>query len=286
MRRCRNAARVAGLGAHGTTMPTAFPGALLGDAAPAKADFQVYDTHVTAVPEAGDPFQVPHGALTRIGVQEDPPGVVLETARGRTVAGQLARQRDAFARLIGEQRDAQATLLEKLTGQRGFADGHGMERPRIAAVDDLLRRFTAPERLDGARTLVAKAAGGEPRLGFVKLLDPEGEAAAPPDAMPEHWASFLLVPIGGLVVLELLAGPKAASYVLSGNIGDVNADLQQLHFRRAALALTDQQAELTPKNEHRLALRKLEPLKRLRAATRGRLIHNDGWAAALEQALR
>jgi hypothetical protein len=108
------------------------------------------------------------------------------------------------------------------------------------------------------------------------------EARAPP---PEHWASFLLVPAGPRVVLEILAGPSAATYVFEGDIAEINRDLQQLHFRRAQLALSDAHAAITPDNPHRLALRKLAPLQRLRAATRARLTHTGDWSGAVRAAL-
>ena len=103
--------------------------------------------------------------------------------------------------------------------------------------------------------------------------------------MPERWASFLLVPAGSLTVLEILAGPSAATYVFAAPMVDVNRDLQLLHFRRGALALSGKDAEPAAGNAWRLALRKLEPLGRLRAATRARLIHSEGWAGALARAL-
>ena len=46
-------------------------------------------------------------------------------------------------------------------------------------------------------------------------------------------------------MLEILAGPSAATYVFEAPIEDVNRDLQLLHFRRGALALTEAEAELT-----------------------------------------
>lgn len=285
LRLVRNAGRVAGLLAHGVAMPEVFPGALLEGAGPRPADFQVYATHVTVVPRDGDPFQVPLGTLTDVAVQEDPPAVALVTARERTVAGQLARKRDAFALAVARARDTQAKLLADTTGQSGFADGLGAPASRVAGFDALLERYTAADRLEGARTLCAEAQGDEPHLGFVQLLDPESDTAASPEALPEHWASFLLVPVGPLVVMEILAGPSAATYVFEGTLAEVNRDLQALHFRRGPLALTPAQAEITPQNPHRLALRRLEPLKRLRAATRARIIHSDGWAEALTRAL-
>ena len=119
----------------------------------------------------------------------------------------------------------------------------------------------------------------------MQLLDPDADATEPLPELPQNWASFLLVPVGPLTVLEILAGPSAATYVFEGAIQDVNRDLQLLHFRRAALALRGEEAELAPGNSYRLALRKLEPLQRLRAATRARIIHNDDWAGGLAKAL-
>jgi hypothetical protein len=286
LRRIRSQARVAGLLAHGIAMPEVFDGALLqAGAEPAPAQFQVYDTHVTVVPEAGDPFQLPHGALTAITTTDDPPAVLLGTATGRVAAGRLARRRDAFFRAVSERREGQQALLAELTGQPGFADGLALARSRVPAFDRLVERSTSPDRAPCAAALLGAARGGEPHLGFVQLLDPDAEALQSPAALPEHWASFLLVPVGPLVVLEILAGPGAATYVFEGALEAVNRDLQLLHFRRGALALSGKEAEPAPGNPWRLALRKLEPLRRLRAATCARLIHNEGWDAALAKAL-
>jgi hypothetical protein len=193
--------------------------------------------------------------------------------------------RDEFLRLAQARRDAQAQLLEALTGVAGFADGLGVERSRVPGFERLVERFTATDRAECAATLLKAARGGEPRLGFVQLLDPDAESLQSPEALPERWASFLLVPAGPLTVLEILAGPSAATYVFAAPIAEVGRDLQVLHFRRGALALSGKDAEPAPGNPWRLALRKLEPLLRLRAATRARLIHNEGWAESLTRVL-
>jgi hypothetical protein len=285
LRRERNQARVKGLLAHGVTMPETFAGALLGAGTVRPAEVQVYDTHVTLVPGDGDPSQLPLGGLTRVSAGEDPPSVVLAMGEARTVVGQLARHRDAFLRAVTERQAAQARLLAEVTGQSCFADGLAVPRGKVGNFDELVRRFAAPDRAVCAAKLLAMAKGGEPRLGFVRLLDPDAERLVGEVALPESWACFLLVPVGALVVLEILAGPSAATYAFAGDITSVGADLQQLHFRRGPLALTEAEAQITPANPHRLALRRLEPLKRLRAATRARLIHNEGWADALGKAL-
>jgi len=280
LKRIRNQARVAGLLAHGITMPEVFSGALVSHDGPTPAELQVYDTHVTVVPVDRDPWQLPLGAITSLHVQSDPPAVVLETRDGLTTIGQLARRRDACEAAIAERREAQRRLLAAVTGQAGFSDGWALRQSEISGFDALLERYAAAERAAGARQLLAVATK-EPRLGFVQLLDPDADALRGASVLPENWAIFLLVPSGTLTVLEILAGPSAATYAFRGDMDAVNRDLQLLHFRRAPLALTGDQAQITPGNPHRLALRKLEPLQRLRSATVARVFHTEGWANSL-----
>ena len=92
------------------------------------------------------------------------------------------------------------------------------------------------------------AADAEPRFGFVALLDPDDETLESPAALPEHWATFVLAPVRGKTVLEILAGPSAATYVFASDIEATNRDLQVLHFRRAPLALSNEDARLTRDN--------------------------------------
>jgi hypothetical protein len=284
LRRVRNQARVAGLLAHGVTMPDVFGGAVLSDAGPCLSEFQVYDTHVTVVPADGDPWQIPLGAVTAVRSQSEPPAVAIETGTHLTILGQLARQREACQAAIVERREAQRRLLAELTGQSGFSDGSGIVRSAIRGFQQLQERFTAPERAPCGSALLAVATG-DPRLGFVQLLDPDGERVRCPAPLPDNWSVFLLVPVGPLTLLEILTGPAAATYVFRCEIDAVNRDLQLLHFRRAPLALTAEQAELTPGNPYRLALRRLEPLQRLRSVTVARLVHNEGWERALRAVL-
>ena len=197
----RNQARVKGLLAHGVTMPETFTGALLERGAIRQAELAVFDTHVTIVPADADPFQLPLGALTRVAAQDDPPGVVLAAGEAVTVVGQLARRRDAFLRAVTGRQAAQARLLADLTGQACFADGRAVPRNAVPDFDALSARFGAAERAPCAASLLAAARGGEPRLGFVQLLDPDAEGLAGEAALPEHWACFLLVPVGALVAL-------------------------------------------------------------------------------------
>ena len=166
LRRTRNHARVEGLLAHGITMPESFAGALLGAGTPAPADLLIFDTHVAVVPEEGDPFQLPLGALTSVETGDDPPCVRLASGTAVVAVGRLARQRDALLRAVERGRSAQAQLLAATTGQSCFADGLAVPRSTVRDFDGLLRRFTAPDRAEGAGRLVAGAKGGEPRIGF------------------------------------------------------------------------------------------------------------------------
>ena len=284
LKRTRNQARVRGMLAHGITMPETFSGALLRKAGNQAAEFQIYDTHITVVPDDRDPWQIPLGALNEVTTFDDPPAFGLDSDAGLTTLGQLGRKRDECGRAIAEKREAQRQLLEEISGQPGFADGRGVRRTAIRDFEMLIRRYASSDRAPCATTLL-EAATAEPRLGFVQLLDPDREGLQSPMLLPANWASFLLVPTGELTILEILAGVSAATYVFRADIEQVNRDLQLLHFRRAPLALTEDQAALTPTNPHRLALRKLEPLRRLRAATVARVIHNDGWSASLRTAI-
>lgn len=281
----RNRARVAGLLAHGVVPPSVFAGEWGRDTGPDRVEIQVYPTHVTIVPSTRDPVQIPLGGVVSIDDGEPAPAVALYGPGLDITLGRLGRQRDALMRAMTAARDLQARTLAGYTGRDVFADGQGVARASLEGFEYLLERSCSPDRLDGAKALLALAAGGEPRLGYAQLLDPDPVSAQARAPLPEQWASFLLVPVGPRVVLELLAGPSAATYVFEGNIADVNRDLQQLHFRRAQLALSEAQAAITPDNPHRLALRKLEPLKRLRAATRARVIHTTDWSGALRAAV-
>ncbi len=262
-------------------MPEVFEGTLLPPhGASGPAEIQVYDTHLTLAPQDSDPFQVPFGALKGVRVQDDPPAVLLEANEGARALGLLVRQRDACRDAIVARLDAHARVLSDLTGQDDFADGLGVPRARVRDFAGLVERYAASSRAPCAASLIA-AATDDPRIGFVQLLDPDGETLSPPSPLPERWGAFLLVPIGGVAVLEVVAGPAAATYVFRAPIDEVNRDLQLMHFRRASLALTDEQAALTPTDPHRLALRRLEPLRRLRACTVARLVHNEGWGEGL-----
>jgi len=284
LRRVRNQARIAGMLAHGITMPEVYEGAVFAPEARA-AELQVYDTHVTLVPDNDDPWQVPLGAVTSVREEPEPPAITLVTSAGLTTLGRLGRQRDACRAAIVERRDAQRQLLGELAGEPGFSDGWGLPPTEVHDFTGILERFAAPERVSGARTLLA-AATADPRIGFVQLLDPDREGLQSAARLPENWAVFLLVPVGAGTVLEMVAGPSAATYVFRGEIDGVNRDLQLLHFRRAPLALSEEQAAISVDNPHRLALRKLEPLKRLRSAIVARIVHTERWATATTDALK
>jgi hypothetical protein len=280
----RNRARVAGVLAHGLGAPEIYDGAALDGPSPGRAEIHVYDTHVTIVPETGLPWQVPFGALTAVEPIETPPGVVLRGASTATTLGWLARRRDACLASLTDRVHAQRRLLTTLTGQDAFADGLGVARSGVSDFDRTVARFTAPARAGSAREVLASA-DAEPRVGFVALLDPDDDTLEPPTPLPGHWASFVLAPVRGRTVLEILAGPSAATYVFRSPIDEVNRDLQVLHFRRAPLALRDAEARLTPDNPLRLALRAVEPLRRLRDRLAARVVHDDGWAAAFRDAV-
>lgn len=285
----RDAARVAGLLAHGITRPETFAGAVGAGVAARPARLLVYATHVTVVPEGGDPFQVPFGAVSDVSFDEASYAVMLATEEATeerpVVLSRLGRRTEDLGRAIREARDAQGRRLATAAGSGRFADGRGVPARELPDFARLLDSWSAPERAEGAARLVGKAPDGEARLGLVELLDPDEESLAAKVALPENLAAFLLVPAKGRVVLEILSGPGAATYLFDGEIGAIGRDLQALHFRRRPLALTEAEAVGSAGRPYRLALRRLEPLKRLRAATRARILHTEAWETSLAKAL-
>lgn len=272
LRAARDRARVAGLLAHGVTAPLVFAGGLREPEC--AASLLVYRTHLTVVPADRDPFQVPFGRIRAIRFGAGEWTVAVETEDGVSTFGRLARQTDAFARELTNAWEAQGKRLAAVAGDPRFADGLA-----IAGFDALVEPWTAPERDACAATIRRHA--GEIRVGLVELLDPDGEALAPKRPMPENLAAFLLARVEEKVVLELLSGPSAATYVFRGTLDDVNRDLQRLHFRRRPLSFSENELAGEAARPYRLALRRLEPLQRLRAALAGRVVHGEGWEKGL-----
>jgi hypothetical protein len=247
------------------------------------AAFLVYPTHVTVVPRQGDVVQLPFGAVEAIAFDGERWTVTMEAPGGAFVFGQLARQTDPFLRAVSGAREAQARRLSEISGTGLFTDGGGVTASKFDAFDRLLESWCAPERLEGAKTLLGKGERSAARIGLVDLLDPDEQGLAAKVALPGNVAAFLLVPFAGKVATEILSGPSAATYLFRGGIDEVNRDLQALHFRRRPLASSAEEEKGSPGRPYRLALRKLEPLKRLRAATTARVIHSEGWSERLEK---
>jgi hypothetical protein len=212
---------------------------------------------------------VPFGALTSVERIDTPAAVVLRGPSAITHVGWLARAGTRCSSGYRAPARAARPVARRSPDRTASPMDFGVPRPAVQDFDPAIERFTALERADHARAVLA-AADGEPRLGFVKLLDPDDGTLEAPALLPDHWASFLLAPVRNRTVLEILSGPSAATYVFEGPIDEINRDLQVLHFRRGPLALGDEEARLTPRNPLRLALRALEPLRRLRDRTRAR----------------
>lgn len=282
----RTDARLRGLLAHGLGVPERFDGAVLEPGPAADARLLVFPTHVAAVPAGTDPFQVPFGSVTDVSFTEGTWEVVLETPSGNVHFGRLARRTDAFARAVRKAREAMLERCAKASGTRLFADGRAVPATALGTdFERLLVSFSAPERLDGAREIVTRAGRDGCRLGLAELLDPDEDSLAAKEELPENTAAFLLATVGDRVVLELLSGPSAATYVFRGATDAIAADLAAIHFRRRGLALSEEETRGPAGRPYRLALRRLEPLKRLRAATAARVLHTEGWGESLNKVL-
>ncbi len=282
----RDAARVRGLLAHGLGVPESFDGALLEPGPARDARLLVWPTHVAVVPAGADPFQVSLGGVTDVRFTEGTWEVLLDAPGGPFHFGRLARRTDAFARAV---RAARAAMLERCanaSGTRLFADGRAVAASALGRdFERLLEAWSAPERLAGAREIVRRAGREASSIGLAELLDPDEEGLAAKAELPENTAAFLLAVVRGRVVLELLSGPSAATYVFRGSREEIGADLATLHFRRRGLSLTRAEENGPEGRPYRLALRRLEPLKRLRAATLARVVHDARWPQGFAKAL-
>jgi hypothetical protein len=282
----RDAARVRGLLAHGLGAPEPFEGAVLEPGPARDARLLVWPTHVTVVPSGADPYQLPLGSVDGVTFSEGTWEVVLSATSGTIHVGRLARRTDAFARAIREARAAMLERCARASGTPRFADGRAVPAGDLGPdFNRLLESWSAPDRLDGALGIVKRAGLKGAAIGLAELLDPDDESLTAREPLPENTAAFLLATLPGKVVLELLSGPSAATYVFRGEPAVVVRDLAALHFRRRALALTDAETRGPAGRPYRLALRRLEPLRRLRAATTARIVHDERWAEGLASAL-
>ncbi|HEY0590178.1 MAG TPA: hypothetical protein VGF40_00310 [Thermoanaerobaculia bacterium] len=280
LREARAERRVRGMLAHGTGAPERYAGTVFAGAVETDAILLVYSTHLTVVPAEADPWQLPFGAVRSIRRDADAWRIEIHARRGAVRIGRLARKTDAFHRALAKAWDAQKRKLAAASGSDLFADGDAVSVRAIAHPERLLAAWTAPERAASAAWITAHPQLDELRLGLVELLDYEQGMAAPSD-LGENVAAFLLARFGDRIVMELLSGPSAATYAFRGSMDDIGADLQELHFRRRALSFTESELSSEEARPYRLALRRLAPLARLRAATVARLIHGEGWENAM-----
>lgn len=276
------ARRVAGMLAHGIDAPVRFRGVTT-ESELADADFLLFSTHVTVAPDRSDPWQLPLGAIGA--VRHNPKDWTIDVdAWGRVVRfGQLARRTDEFARALAEAVARSRAALGAERESTLFADGTGVPASGLADFASLVERWAAPERLEGARAIVQMAS--DPRIGLVRIVDTDDALLAAREPLPANIAAFVLAAIGSRVVLEVISGPSAATYVFEGDIEAINRDLQLLHFRRQPLRISESELA-SPASDYRLCARRLEPLRRLRAATRERIVHDESHAQKIAGVLR
>lgn len=280
LREARLARRVSGMLAHGIDAPVRFRGATI-DLEPAPADFFVFPTHLTVAPDRGDPWQLPLGAICSVRHSGKDWSIDVEAWGKLFRFGQLARLTEKFAASLSGAVARSRAELGAAEESPLFADGVGVPASRLPEFARLLERWSSPERLDGAKAIVARAS--DARLGLVKLVDADDQLLAARDALPDSVAAFVLAPIGSHVILEVVSGPSAATWVFEGDIDAINRDLQILHYRRRPLILSDEELA-SPSSDYRLAGRRLEPLRHLRAAKRDRISHDAAWAAKVSRA--
>jgi hypothetical protein len=194
--------------AHGITMPEVYEGAVL---AP-EARFEVYDTHVTVVPEDRDPWQVPLGTLTGVREEPEPPGITCNT-RGPNDARRLD---GSVMRACNDHRAAR-----RAAAHAGRADGRGWLTggARPTEVRDYTGCSSGPARRSGCRAPArCSAAIADPRIGRSCSIRPRVLVRRPLPATGGVPAQ----PVGAGTVLEMLRPVRG--HVCSGEDDVVNRD--------------------------------------------------------------
>ena len=176
-------------------------------------------------------------------------------------------------------------MLAKYTSRSGFADGVGMPRDRISGFDALLDAAAAPERLDGARCiLAAPTAASRASASSSCSIRTRSQQAAVAACRRTGRASCSC----------RWASASCWRFSLARR-RDVRFRGRHRHRepRPAATAFPTRgprdDAERRPRSRRttRTASRSggSQPLQRLRAATRARVVHDSRWAEALNDVL-
>jgi hypothetical protein len=285
------------------------------------AEVRVFGTRLAVVTDAGAAFAQPLGSLTAVKFDEGAYAVELTAAEGAWRIAKLGKQTQPFLRLLEDRRAAlhrragtalQLLLpsLDSLTLRRlgallpdgGVATAAALDAIKPGTFAALARVAAVTPALKKSIGALQKSAAPGAAVCIAELREPEEdaepdveleaaseeEAPAPPNPGLEKRAVGLIFPLAGGRALAVEVGGHAgkATYVFRGGAeqaGALLADWAQLDWKREPIYLGEDKLCAGPHGSWRMALRRSEPLKRLRAAYLGRVKHDGTWQANLDK---
>jgi hypothetical protein len=257
---------------------------------------------------------VPRAAIVRVEEQPEVGGVrvALESAppihlvrvgpASRRHAMRLAGLRDAAladagAIVGGLIPDAPFAARDLATSS--LVDGRPCGPERLGAAWGPLERavLTEPAFAESYRALVAKA-GGETSLRWLAIAPEQ-----PGSPVPRAWF-FVALP-GNLVAMELVSAGAHATYLFrvvprgtyageapgamqaayEAAVGAISETLVDIRFLREPIGLPETSLGSPEYMRYRLAIAALPSLAAARARFVGRVVHDDGWSAAVDDVI-
>lgn len=290
------------------------------------AEVRVYSTRITVLPERGEPFAQTLGSVTGVVFDDASYAVNFTAPDGDWSAGKLGKQTQPFQRLIEERRGALHTrggkaLAQLLPGydsltlrrigallpDAAVASASALDAIKPGTFGALAKAAAATPALQKSLAeLQKRAASGESAVCIAESRSPSDTEAEEPEPQPEGDEPAeaippnpalegrtigLVFPLAGGKVLAVEVGGHAgkATYLFRANgttPKQLLADWAQLDFKREPIYLAEDKLCSGPHGSWRMALRRSEPLQRLRAAYLGRLAHGANWSANLDKQLQ
>jgi hypothetical protein len=261
-----------------------------------RAQIRLYGSNLAALPVAADPTQVRLADIDSVAFDESTYTVVLEAATGQLAISKLAKKTEDFREKLAEVLDALRNRTAAVLHDRfpflspdqlrdlvmTMPEGRSASRESLAAIHprlpDALVKVAVDDDLAPYFEELRKFATGSWHAGFKFTRD------------EDELFFWFFMPIKGkdIVAWEATTGTGRATYFFRGSttVEQLTRGLALVNFRREPVYLPDESLEQQPKfHRYAIGARKLEDLRRLRAAYLGRAIHSstEEWMEQLKR---
>jgi hypothetical protein len=195
-----------------------------------------------------------------------------------------AAEADAAAIVSSVLPTASLVLRRRLAGS--LIDGQPMDRASLGSDwEEVRAAFEATGDMAASLASLATLAGGD--AGWWLSVAPTRPAAPEPD--PKAWF-FTAFP--GAVAMEVASTGAHATYLFATRgsdaaavVGQVSEALVDLRFLREPIALPDDRLAAGGARDYRRTVAAIPSLRAARARFVGRVVHDDGWEAAVRDVL-